>query len=59
MISRRAYSQALSELLDGSGVGLGLLAFLVLGRAFFLDVETQVLQEDAASGVPRSGPALP
>jgi hypothetical protein len=38
--------QALAESLNLSLVGLGLVAVLVLGRAFLLNVESEVLEED-------------
>jgi len=46
-------SQALSELLDLSLIGLDLLSIGVLGASLLLGVETQVLQEDnlAAGGL--------
>ncbi|KAK5635324.1 hypothetical protein RRF57_011036 [Xylaria bambusicola] len=39
-------SQAFAELVNLGLVGLDLLALAVLGRAFFLGVETQVLKEN-------------
>lgn len=44
-------SQALAELLNLGLVSLGLVAILILGAALFLNVESQVLQEDNSTAV--------